>query len=135
MGWRENRRCHIRYLLEESSILSAYEKYIGECILSYDSSWISLSNLLRFQESQDGISHLEWEKVRVKFIKAGTLERLVESLTSDDGELESTYFNIFFTTYRTFATPEQVLSLILERYDLWIYILLFRVRILSYFVL
>ncbi|KAK7580177.1 hypothetical protein V9T40_000806 [Parthenolecanium corni] len=68
-------------------------------------------------ESQDGISHLEWEKVRVKFIKAGTLERLVESLTSDDGELESTYCNIFFTTYRTFATPEQVLSLILDRYE------------------
>ncbi|XKL63502.1 hypothetical protein PGB90_005866 [Kerria lacca] len=68
-------------------------------------------------DSQDGISHLEWEKVRVKFIKAGTLEKLVESLTSDDGELESTYFNIFFTTYRTFATPEKVLTLILERYE------------------
>lgn len=81
----------------------------------------SFSNILWFQESQDGISHLEWEKVRVKFIKAGTLERLVESLTSDDGELESTYCNIFFTTYRTFATPEQVLSLILDRYNLLIY--------------
>lgn len=48
-------------------------------------------------------------------MKAGTLEKLVESLTSDDGELESTYINIFFATYRTFATPEKVLSLILER--------------------
>lgn len=69
----------------------------------------------RFQDPDDGISHLEWETVRVKFMKAGTLEKLVESLTSDDGELESTYINIFFATYRTFATPEKVLSLILER--------------------
>lgn len=68
-----------------------------------------------FQDSEDSISHLEWETVRVKFMKAGTLEKLVESLTSDDGELESTYINIFFATYRTFATPEKVLSLILER--------------------
>ena len=31
-------------------------------------------------ESDDDISHLEWETVRVRFIKAGTLEKLVESL-------------------------------------------------------
>lgn len=67
------------------------------------------------QDSEDEISHLEWETVKVRFIKAGTLERLVESLATDDGELESTYVNVFLATYRTFATPKQVLSLLLDR--------------------
>ncbi|GLG99012.1 Guanine nucleotide-releasing factor 2 [Gryllus bimaculatus] len=68
-------------------------------------------------DSDDEISHLEWETVRVRFVKAGTLQRLVESLATDDGELESTYINVFLTTYRTFATAKQVLSLLLDRYE------------------
>ncbi|KAI8428108.1 hypothetical protein MSG28_002373 [Choristoneura fumiferana] len=52
-------------------------------------------------ESDDEISHLEWETVRVRFVKAGTVERLVEALATDDGELESTYVNVFLATYRT----------------------------------
>nr|CAD7451894.1 unnamed protein product [Timema tahoe] len=68
-------------------------------------------------DSDDEISHLEWETVRVRFIKAGTLERLVESLATDDGELESTYINVFLTTYRTFSTAKQVLTLLLDRYE------------------
>ncbi|GBP62805.1 Ral guanine nucleotide dissociation stimulator-like 1 [Eumeta japonica] len=51
-------------------------------------------------ESDDEISHLEWETVRVRFVKAGTVERLVEALATDDGELESTYVNVFLATYR-----------------------------------
>lgn len=69
------------------------------------------------QDSEDEISHLEWETVKVRFIKAGTLPRLVESLATDDGELESTYINVFLATYRTFATPKQVLNLVLDRWD------------------
>ena len=69
------------------------------------------------QDSDDEISHLEWETVRVRFVKAGTLEKLVESLATDDGELESTYINVFLTTYRTFATAKQVLTLLLDRYE------------------
>ncbi|XP_054721638.1 ral guanine nucleotide dissociation stimulator-like 1 [Uloborus diversus] len=65
----------------------------------------------------DQVSHLEWETVRVKMVKAGTLEKLVESLTTDSGELESTYMNIFLSTYRSFSTPDQVLSLLLKRYE------------------
>ena len=52
----------------------------------------------------------------MRLIKAGTLEKLVESLASDSGELESTYVNIFLATYRTFSTASQVLSLISQRY-------------------
>ncbi|KAH8419527.1 hypothetical protein KR222_004281, partial [Zaprionus bogoriensis] len=68
-------------------------------------------------DSDDEISHLEWETVRVRFVKAATLARLVEALATDDGELESTFINVFLSTYRTFSTPKQVLSLLTQRYD------------------
>ncbi|XP_058059946.1 ral guanine nucleotide dissociation stimulator-like 1 [Anopheles bellator] len=69
------------------------------------------------QDSDDEISHLEWETVRVRFVKAATLARLVDALATDDGELESTFVNVFLNTYRTFAQPEKVLDLLLERYE------------------
>ncbi|XP_011505573.1 PREDICTED: ral guanine nucleotide dissociation stimulator [Ceratosolen solmsi marchali] len=72
---------------------------------------------LSTSESDDEISHLEWETVRVRFLKAGTVQRLVESLANDDGELESTYINVFLATYRAFTTPPEVLELLLVRYD------------------
>ncbi|CAL1271789.1 unnamed protein product [Larinioides sclopetarius] len=50
-------------------------------------------------------------------IKAGTLEKLVESLATDTGELDSTYMNIFLSTYRSFASPNQVLSILLNRFE------------------
>ncbi|XP_018785353.1 PREDICTED: ral guanine nucleotide dissociation stimulator-like 1 isoform X2 [Bactrocera latifrons] len=68
-------------------------------------------------DSDDEISHLEWETVRVRFVKAATLARLVEALATDDGELESTFINVFLSTYRTFSTPKEVLQLLIRRYD------------------
>uniref|UniRef100_A0A0A9YLB9 Ral guanine nucleotide dissociation stimulator-like 1 n=3 Tax=Lygus hesperus TaxID=30085 RepID=A0A0A9YLB9_LYGHE len=68
-------------------------------------------------DSGESISHLEWETVKVRLLKAGTLQRLVEALATDEGELESTYVNIFLATYRTFATSHQVLTLLLDRYE------------------
>uniref|UniRef100_W8BFL0 Ral guanine nucleotide dissociation stimulator-like 1 n=1 Tax=Ceratitis capitata TaxID=7213 RepID=W8BFL0_CERCA len=68
-------------------------------------------------DSDDEISHLEWETVRVRFVKAATLARLVEALATDDGELESTFINVFLSTYRTFSSPKEVLSLLIRRYD------------------
>ncbi|XP_072393340.1 ral guanine nucleotide dissociation stimulator-like 1 isoform X2 [Diabrotica undecimpunctata] len=67
-------------------------------------------------DSDDEISHLEWETVRVRFVKAGTLKKLVEALSTDDGELETTYINVFLATYRSFSTPKEVLKLLLQRY-------------------
>ncbi|XP_074030164.1 ral guanine nucleotide dissociation stimulator-like isoform X2 [Leptinotarsa decemlineata] len=67
-------------------------------------------------DSDDEISHLEWETVRVRFVKAGTLKKLVEALSTDDGELETTYINVFLATYRSFSSPKEVLKLLLQRY-------------------
>lgn len=56
-----------------------------------------------------------WETQKIRVIKAGTLEKLVESLVTFKGELDSTYVNVFLATYRTFATPKQVLELLVKR--------------------
>ncbi|KAF0297447.1 Ral guanine nucleotide dissociation stimulator-like 1 [Amphibalanus amphitrite] len=66
-------------------------------------------------DSDDEISHLEWETVRVRLIKAGTLERLVASLGSHSGELDATYITIFLATYRSFTSARAVVDLIIER--------------------
>lgn len=53
----------------------------------------------------------------MRFVKAATLVRLVEALSTDDGELESTFVNVFLATYRTFARTEQIIDLLLQRYE------------------
>lgn len=53
-------------------------------------------------DSDDEISHLEWETVRVRFVKAATLDRLVDALVTDDGELESTFVNVFLGEIHNF---------------------------------
>jgi ral guanine nucleotide dissociation stimulator-like 1 len=60
-------------------------------------------------------SHLMWETQKIRVITAGTLEKLVESLVTLKGELDSTYVNVFLATYRTFASPKQVLDLLIDR--------------------
>ncbi|XP_059092463.1 ral guanine nucleotide dissociation stimulator-like 1 isoform X3 [Tigriopus californicus] len=100
-----------RYWGEEKCPGAIYTVYLKK--VRYHSPSKSIIN----GESDDDISHLEWETVRVRFIKAGSLEKLVGSLASEVGELESTYVNVFLATYRTFASPKQVLNLLLERYD------------------
>uniref|UniRef100_A0A3P8X7K1 Ral guanine nucleotide dissociation stimulator n=1 Tax=Esox lucius TaxID=8010 RepID=A0A3P8X7K1_ESOLU len=57
-----------------------------------------------------------YETCKVRTIKAGTLERLVEYMVSAFSGNDSTYVTIFLCTYRSFATTEQVLELLLDRY-------------------
>uniref|UniRef100_A0A336MNK3 CSON004376 protein n=1 Tax=Culicoides sonorensis TaxID=179676 RepID=A0A336MNK3_CULSO len=76
-----------------------------------------ITNGKESDDGEDDISHLEWETVRVRFVKAAKLSKLVEALASDDGELESTFINVFLATYRTFTQPDKVLELLLNRYE------------------
>ncbi|XP_036607417.1 ral guanine nucleotide dissociation stimulator isoform X4 [Trichosurus vulpecula] len=57
-----------------------------------------------------------YETCKVRTIKAGTLEKLVEYLVSAFRGNDSTYVTIFLCTYRAFATTKQVLDLLLTRY-------------------
>ena len=60
------------------------------------------------------VSHLQWETIRVRTIKAGTLEKLVEHLASQE-EVEPGYLIAFLSTYRSFAMTAEVLDLLLRR--------------------
>uniref|UniRef100_A0AAY4D7X8 Ral guanine nucleotide dissociation stimulator-like 1 n=1 Tax=Denticeps clupeoides TaxID=299321 RepID=A0AAY4D7X8_9TELE len=60
------------------------------------------------------VSQLETCKIRS--IRAGTLERLVETLLTAFGDNDLTYTSIFLSTYRAFATTQAVLQLLLDRY-------------------
>ncbi|XP_044295973.1 ral guanine nucleotide dissociation stimulator isoform X4 [Varanus komodoensis] len=57
-----------------------------------------------------------YETCKVRTIKAGTLEKLVEYLVSAFKGNDSTYVTIFLCTYRAFATTKQVLDLLLNKY-------------------
>uniref|UniRef100_A0AAY5ECQ3 Ral guanine nucleotide dissociation stimulator n=1 Tax=Electrophorus electricus TaxID=8005 RepID=A0AAY5ECQ3_ELEEL len=63
-------------------------------------------------ESDSALSLYETCKVRT--IKAGTLERLVEYMVSAFRGNDSTYVTIFLCTYRSFTTTKQVLDLLLN---------------------
>uniref|UniRef100_A0A8C1QV65 Ral guanine nucleotide dissociation stimulator n=1 Tax=Cyprinus carpio TaxID=7962 RepID=A0A8C1QV65_CYPCA len=63
-------------------------------------------------DSDSGLSLYETCKLRT--IKAGTLERLVEYMVTAFRGNDSTYVTIFLCTYRTFATTKQVLDLLLN---------------------
>uniref|UniRef100_A0AAY4CQR1 Ral guanine nucleotide dissociation stimulator n=1 Tax=Denticeps clupeoides TaxID=299321 RepID=A0AAY4CQR1_9TELE len=67
-------------------------------------------------ESDSALSLYETCKVRT--IKAGTLERLVEYMVSAFRGNDSTYVTIFLCTYRSFATTKQVLDLLLNSISL-----------------
>ncbi|XP_055516082.1 ral guanine nucleotide dissociation stimulator-like isoform X4 [Leucoraja erinacea] len=57
-----------------------------------------------------------YETCKIRTIKAGTLEKLVEYLVSAFKGNDSTYVTIFLCTYRAFASTKQVLDLLLNRY-------------------
>lgn len=59
------------------------------------------------------VSQLETCKIRS--IRAGTLERLVETLLTAFGDNDLTYTSIFLSTYRAFASTQTVLQLLLDR--------------------
>ncbi|XP_064886710.1 ral guanine nucleotide dissociation stimulator-like 1 [Columba livia] len=56
------------------------------------------------------------ETCKSRALKAGTLEKLVETLPTAFADNDFTYINIFLSTYRAFASTSTVLELLLDRY-------------------
>ncbi|XP_028966756.1 ral guanine nucleotide dissociation stimulator [Galendromus occidentalis] len=67
-------------------------------------------------ENDDTVSHLEWETIKVKSLKAGTLDVIVASLADDQGELDPNVAHIVLSTFRSFATTRRLLDSIIQRY-------------------
>lgn len=66
---------------------------------------------------EDRKAHLQWRLEELRVIRAGTLSRLVAAMTVDrSGELDSNHVNILLATYRTFTTPNNLLTEIINRY-------------------
>lgn len=68
----------------------------------------------------DSISCKQWETVKIKQIKAGTLEKLVEYLTPpsiESCEADPGFFLAFLCTYKSFSTTAQVADLLLKRFE------------------
>uniref|UniRef100_A0A667XXR2 Ral guanine nucleotide dissociation stimulator-like 1 n=1 Tax=Myripristis murdjan TaxID=586833 RepID=A0A667XXR2_9TELE len=59
---------------------------------------------------------VQLETCKIRSIRAGTLERLVETLLTAFGDNDLTYTSIFLSTYRAFASTQTVLQLLLDRY-------------------
>ncbi|XP_065530272.1 ral guanine nucleotide dissociation stimulator-like 1 isoform X2 [Lathamus discolor] len=58
----------------------------------------------------------QYDTCKIRTIKAGTLEKLVESLLTAFGDNDFTYITIFLSTYRAFASAKEVLEILLDRY-------------------
>jgi len=59
-------------------------------------------------------AQLQWRLEEVRVIRYGNVQRLVEALASDTGDLDSSYVNTFLETYRTFATESELMSYLLN---------------------
>ncbi|NXG09439.1 RGL1 protein, partial [Sakesphorus luctuosus] len=58
----------------------------------------------------------QYETSKIRAIKAGTLEKLVENLLTAFGDADFSYISIFLSTYRAFASTRAVLELLLDRF-------------------
>ena len=56
-----------------------------------------------------------YEEQKVRSIKAGSVEKLVEYLAPVCEDPDPSYISCFLLTYRTFLTPERLLNLLTER--------------------
>ncbi|CAF4442444.1 unnamed protein product, partial [Adineta steineri] len=59
---------------------------------------------------------LLYSTIKVYQLKAGTLEKIVECLTNDQGELDTTHMYILFSTYRTFTNTRTLIDTLIQRY-------------------
>nr|XP_057944823.1 ral guanine nucleotide dissociation stimulator-like 1 isoform X2 [Doryrhamphus excisus] len=63
-----------------------------------------------------GFSNSQYRTVKLRRVKAGTLERLVTHLL-DPKHREPDYVHVFLSTYRTFTSPNNFIQLLFQRDD------------------
>lgn len=67
---------------------------------------------------EEDVAYLQWETLRIRTIKAGSLAKLVEHLAPSAASLEELdpgYLIAFLSTYRTFAQATEIADLLFER--------------------
>uniref|UniRef100_UPI00398F2F60 ral guanine nucleotide dissociation stimulator-like 1 isoform X2 n=1 Tax=Pristiophorus japonicus TaxID=55135 RepID=UPI00398F2F60 len=66
------------------------------------------------RRAQNNRGTVQYKTFKIRTIKAATLEKLVEKLVRGSGEHDPTYVNVFLSTYRAFASTQEVLELLLD---------------------
>ncbi|KAL1005805.1 hypothetical protein UPYG_G00064200 [Umbra pygmaea] len=67
--------------------------------------------------SSTPLSFIQYRTVKVRRLKAGTLERLVSHLLDTD-HLEPDYIRMFLSTYRAFTTTTKLIKLLFQKEDM-----------------
>ena len=60
--------------------------------------------------------HLQWNSQKVRTLRAGTVEKIVDNLAPYGKEPDVSYRTCFLCTFRNFTNVQDVLRLLVERY-------------------
>ncbi|XP_065068963.1 ral guanine nucleotide dissociation stimulator-like 1 isoform X2 [Rhopilema esculentum] len=69
--------------------------------------------------ADNDVSCLLWETLKIRVLKAGTLSKIIEHLTPSNesvSEDDPGFFVCFLCTYKTFASTQEVVDLLVHRY-------------------
>jgi hypothetical protein len=73
--------------------------------------------LLRRQRTKNRGDGLQWETKKIRLLKAGSIERLIDHLACAPMFADESFLSIFLSTYRTFILPYQVLDMLFMRHE------------------
>ncbi|XP_072367689.1 ral guanine nucleotide dissociation stimulator-like 1 isoform X14 [Scyliorhinus torazame] len=98
--------------IEEGAVYNVTLKKVQIQQVTKGARWLGVEG----DEVPPGHAISQFETCKIRTIKAGTLEKLVENLLTAFGDNDFTYVSIFLSTYRAFASADRVLDLLLDRY-------------------
>ncbi|XP_041482177.1 ral guanine nucleotide dissociation stimulator-like 1 isoform X2 [Lytechinus variegatus] len=106
--WGEEREADIIYSVFLKKV--SYKKSATDASAAVQQDDSSPESSVQF------LSYLQWETLRIRTIKAASVQRLVEYLPIAVEQMDSVYINVFFSTYQTFSSLREALGILLKRY-------------------
>ncbi|XP_055337717.1 ral guanine nucleotide dissociation stimulator-like [Paramacrobiotus metropolitanus] len=99
-----------RYWMDEEEEDAVYSVFLKKVRYAQSNG----ASLTSDDNIHGSVSYMEWQTIKVRLLKAGTMERIMQALINSEYELESSHVNIFLDTYREFTTPEVVVEYLLR---------------------
>lgn len=103
---------HRKYWMEEEEEDAIYGIFLKK--IRYRSGCSPSLTMDSLSSEPSGVSYLEWQTIKVRSLKAGTLDRILRQLINSDYDLDSGTYHVFLDTYREATTPLEVVTLLLE---------------------
>lgn len=104
----ESDKVSLQFLKEHESEDAVYNVYLKKCTFN------ALANEL--SDGVDGGAYVNFRTKEIRVLKAGSLERIVDALAPEGGELDSMLVRTFLSTYRSFASAKDVASMLVQRH-------------------